>query len=80
MKITIPQKGQEQLSRALGDAVVRAWSQLPRQVQRRLFEDVIAAQGGTVRPKLAVFLHDKHTRTAASIKNRAMVEPDSLGG
>lgn len=78
--IVIPPKGQEQLSRALGDAVVRAWSQLPRQVQRRLFEDVIAAQGGIVRPKLAVFLHNKHARTAASIKSRAMVEPDSLGG
>jgi hypothetical protein len=32
------------------------------------------------RPQLAVFLHERHSRTCASIKARALLEPDSLGG
>jgi hypothetical protein len=68
----------EQLSRALGDAVVRIWSHLPHDVQHRLFEE--ASQGKGIRPQLALFLHEKHSRTSASIRARAMLEPDSLGG
>ena len=70
----------EQLSRALGDAVIRIWSQLPHDVQCRLFETAISSQGEATRPQLAVFLHEKHQRTSASIRARAMLEPDSLGG
>ena len=74
----------EQLSRALGEAVVRIWSRLPQEVQHNLFEEAIAArgaeQGAETRSRLAMFLHEKHPRTCASIKANAMIEPDSLGG
>ena len=53
---------------------------MPHDVQHQLFEEVITAHGEAIRPQLAVFLHDKHPRTSASIKARAMLEPDSLGG
>jgi hypothetical protein len=68
----------QQLSQALGKAVVRIWGHLPHDVQHNLFEEVIASQGKAVRPHLAAFLHDKHPRT--STKAREMEEPDSLGG
>ena len=70
----------EQLSRALGNAVVRLWSYLPHDVQYHLFEDVINHQDEAMRPRLAVLLHDSHWRTSAGKKARAMLEPDSLGG
>jgi hypothetical protein len=70
----------EQFFRALGDAVVRAWGQLPQDVQHRLFEAVIAVHGKAMRPPLAIFLHNKHPRTCSSIIAGAMLEPDSLGG
>jgi len=68
----------EQLSRALGEAVVRIWGYLPNHLQNRLFKE--ASQDAGMRPQLAVFLHDKHPRTSAAIKARAILEPDSLGG
>ena len=71
----------EQLSRALGEAVVRMWGHLPNALQSRLFEEAVTARDeGGLRPQLAVFLHEKHPRTAAARKARAMLEPDSLGG
>jgi hypothetical protein len=70
----------EQLSRALGAAVIRLWSYMPHDVQYHLFEDVINHQDETMRPQLAVLLHDNHLRTSAGKKARAMLEPDSLGG
>jgi hypothetical protein len=71
---------EERLARALGEAVVRIWSKLPHDVQERLFEEAVVAQGESVRQKLAVFLHDHHPRTSDAMKARAMPEPDSLGG
>jgi hypothetical protein len=76
----IPHETSQRLSLALGEAVVRIWSHLPQNVQQGLFEEAVAAHGEDVRSELALFLHDKHPRTAASIKARAMIEPDSLGG
>ena len=70
----------EQLSRALGEAVVKLWSRLPQDIQHSLFEEVATLHGAEIRPQLAVFLHDKHARTRASLEARAMLEPDSLGG
>ena len=70
----------EQLSRALGEAVVRMWSHLPHDIQYRLFEDTLTHQDEKMRSQLAILLHEKHTRTTAGIKARAMLEPDSLGG
>ena len=68
-----------QLSQALGEAVVRLWGILPPDIQHRLFEEAVSHAAKT-RSQLAVFLHDKHPRTCASIKAGAMIEPDSLGG
>jgi hypothetical protein len=50
----------EQLTRALGEAVIRIWSNLPQDVQDRLFKEAVASRGETIRSQLAVFLHDKH--------------------
>lgn len=77
---TTPRETSEQFSRALGDAVVRTWGQLPQNVQHRLFQAVISVYGTEIRPQLAIFLHNKHPRTWASITADAMLEPDSLGG
>ena len=64
----------EQLTRALGQAVIRIWSNLPQEVQDQLFNE-------SIRSQLAVFLHDKHSRTADPLGNpREMKEPDSLVG
>jgi len=71
----------EQLTRALGEAVVRIWSNLPQDVQNHLFEEAVTSRGESIRPQLAVFLHDKHSRTANPLgRPREMPEPDSLGG
>lgn len=70
----------QQLSRALGEAVVRSWDRLPHDVQRVLFEQTVSSHGERMRSRLAVFLHDTHPRTCAAIKARAILEPDSLGG
>ena len=79
-----PNVTSEQLSRALGEAVVRIWSLLPQEVQHDLFEEAIASRGTVhdteTRSQLAMFLHGKHPRTCASIKANAILEPDSLGG
>jgi hypothetical protein len=76
----LPSETQEQLFRALGQAVVGLWGDLPHDIQHHLFEAVATSQGESVRQRLAVFLHDKHPRTTDSMKARAMPEPDSLGG
>ena len=76
----IPGVAADQLTCALGEAVIRIWSNLPQDVQNHLFEEAVTARGESIRPQLAVFLHEKHPRTCASIKASAMIEPDSLGG
>jgi hypothetical protein len=71
----------EQLARALGEAVIRLWSNLPQDIQDLLFKEAVASQGEPLRSQLAIFLHDKHSRTADPLGNhREMKEPDSLGG
>jgi hypothetical protein len=78
---TISRDTADQLTRALGEAVVRIWSDLPQDVQHHLFEEAITSKGETIRPQLAVFLHDKHRRTSDPLgKPRETIEPDSLGG
>jgi hypothetical protein len=78
---TTPPITKEQLTRALGQAVIRIWSNLPQDVQDHLFKEAVASQGESIRSQLAVFLHDKHSRTADPLGNpREMKEqPDSLG-
>jgi hypothetical protein len=71
----------DQLTRALGEAVIRIWSNLPQDTQNHLFQEAVASQGESIRSQLAVFLHDKHARTSDPLGNpRDMKEPDSLGG
>ncbi len=65
---------------ALGQAVVKSWSRLPQSVQQDLFEEAVTTHGEPMRQQLAVFLHDKHARTADAMKAQALREPDSLGG
>lgn len=70
----------ETLSRALGQAVARCWSNLPQEHQQELFEAAVRSAGETIREPLAVFLHGKHERTANAVHAKSIVEPDSLGG
>src|SRR6266851_9632757 len=53
----------EELTHALGHAVVRLWSSLPQDVQQHLFQAAVTSHGESIRPQLAIFLHDKHPRT-----------------
>ena len=69
----------DQLTSALGGAVIRIWRNLPQDVQDHLLKEAVASQGEST--QLAVFLHDKHTRTVDPLGDpREMKEPDSLGG
>jgi hypothetical protein len=71
----------DQLTCALGQAIIRIWSNLPQEVQDHLFKEAVSSQGESIRSQLAVFLHDKHMRTSDPLGNpREMKEPDSLGG
>jgi hypothetical protein len=71
----------DQLTRALGEAVIRIWSNLPQEVQDHLFKEAVASQGDSIRSQLAVFLHGKHSRTSDPLGDpRELKEPDSLGG
>ena len=70
----------QRLPRALGEAVVRIWGHLPHDVQYQLFEGVVTHEGETTRRRLAILLHEMHPRTCASMRARAVLEPDSLGG
>jgi hypothetical protein len=78
---TISSTTAEQLTRALGQAVVRLWSSLPQDVQQHLFQAAVSSHGESIRPQLAVFLHEKHPRTWGPFgKPGDPAEPDSLGG
>jgi hypothetical protein len=71
----------DQLTRALGEAVIRIWSNLPQEVQDHLFREAVASQGETIRSQLAVFLHDRHQQTSDPLGDpRETTEPDSLSG
>ncbi len=66
---TLSNVNEDRFALALGQAVVRIWGELPQDVQQQLFENaVIAGHHGerdeSLREQLAVFLHDRHPRTA----------------
>jgi hypothetical protein len=46
----------------LGYAALKVWSDLPRDAQERLF--TAAAHDGVIANSLAMFLHDRHPKTA----------------
>jgi hypothetical protein len=76
-----PNATPEQLTGALGAAVIRRWSSLPQEVQHHLFEEAVRSHGESIRPQLAVFLHERHPRTWGPLgRPGEMLEPDSLGG
>jgi hypothetical protein len=52
-----------EFERLLGDAALRLWSELPRDVQEKLFETAVPLDP-VIRNRLAIFLHDRHPRTA----------------
>ena len=71
----------EQLTKALGRAVVAVWGDLPASVQHELFESAVRLSGSNAREQLAIFLHHRHPRTIDGGNSaRAVPEPDSLGG
>lgn len=55
----------------LGVATLHLWSELPRDVQEKLFEHAVvighrSEADESLREQLAVFLHDHHKRTGQS--------------
>jgi hypothetical protein len=52
-----------EFERLLGNAALKLWPDLPRDVQELLFETAVPIDP-VIRNKLAVFLHDHHPRTA----------------
>jgi hypothetical protein len=51
-----------QVASLLGHAALKAWPELPREAQERLFS--AAVDGGIIANSLAEFLHDRHPRTS----------------
>ena len=47
----------------LGNAALRLWPDLPRDVQEKLFETAVPLDPA-IRNRLAIFLHDRHPKTA----------------
>jgi hypothetical protein len=47
----------------LGHAALRLWSELPREVQEKLFETAVPLDPA-IRNRMAIFLHDRHPKTA----------------
>ena len=52
-----------EFERLLGHAAFKLWPDLPRDVQELLFETAVPTDH-TIRNRLAVFLHNRHPRTA----------------
>ena len=52
-----------EFERLVGQAALRLWPDLPRDVQEQLFETAVPLDP-SVRNRLAVFLHDRHPKTA----------------
>jgi hypothetical protein len=60
-----------QFTQAVGHSVLRLWADLPRDIQERLFEDA-AGTDEALRHQLALYLHDRHPRTAHPPKPTAV--------
>jgi hypothetical protein len=57
----------ETMASVLGAAVIDAWGELPREIQETLFERAVAngrRGDDALRHDLALFLHERHPRTA----------------
>jgi hypothetical protein len=60
-----------QFMQAIGQAALRIWPDLPRDLQERLFEDAVG-DDAILRRRLALYLHDQHPRTAHPPKPTAV--------
>jgi hypothetical protein len=61
--------GEARFAQALGRAVIKLWSELPKEVQERIFEGAVVMghhdeRDEMLREQLAKFLHDRHERTS----------------
>jgi hypothetical protein len=54
----------------IGFSALRLWSDLPREIQERLFEEAVG-NDEALRHGLALYLHDHHPRTAHPPKPQA---------
>ena len=71
----------DEIMTALGRAIAANWGNLPKHVQKELFEAAIRSSGKGAREKLAAYLHQQHPRTIEGEQHaRQVPEPDSLGG
>jgi hypothetical protein len=61
-----------EFERLLGRAALQLWADLPRETQEKLFEAAVPSDA-LLRNKLAVFLHERHPRTAHPPKPTALV-------
>jgi hypothetical protein len=61
-----------QYAQLVGRAALQLWPDLPRDMQEALFESAVPSDDA-LRHDLAVFLHDRHPRTAHPPKPTAMV-------
>jgi hypothetical protein len=52
-----------EFERVLGKAALQLWSELPRDIQEKLFETAVPLDQAA-RNRLAIFLHDRHPKTA----------------
>ena len=52
-----------EFERLLGNAALRLWPDLLRDVQEKLFETAVPLDPA-IRNRLAIFLHDRHPKTA----------------
>lgn len=64
-------KNTSRFVQAIGHAALRLWADLPRDLQERLFEDAVAGDE-VLRHQLALYLHDRHPRTAHPAKPSAI--------
>jgi hypothetical protein len=60
-----------EFERLLGNAALRLWPDLPRDVQEKLFETAVPLDPA-IRNRLAIFLHDRHPKTAHPPKPRTL--------
>ena len=61
-----------EFERLLGNAALRVWPDLPRDVQENLFETAVPLDPA-IRNRLAIFLHDRHPKTAHPPKPTTLV-------
>lgn len=55
-------------AKAMGQAALAEWPDLPQDVQEKLFERAVREGGPGFREALAVFLHHHHPRTASEYR------------